>query len=346
MAGGNPLFADAVFEGGGVKGIGLVGALGVLEQAGYRWRRVAGTSAGAIVAALVAAGYTAEELARLMRSLDYRRFQDTTFLDRLGPIGMGASLLLEKGVYEGAYLERWLDERLADKGIATFADLRDEQASPYKHRLQVVAADISNARLVVIPSGLSSYGIEADGFRVSRAVRMSMSIPFFFEPVVIGKTYFVDGGLLSNFPVWLFDRPPGATAGRPRWPTFGLTLIEPEQTKIGEIDSLLDYGRAILYTMLEAHDRRHIEAFDYLRTIAIPTVGVQTTEFDLSSDKRERLYASGQRAAKRFLEQWDHQAYLDAANVAAKADPPRAARWRARVAERSARTVGSLAHQR
>ena len=54
--------ADAVFEGGGVKGIGLVGALEVMEQAGYRWNMLAGTSAGAIVAALVAAGYTASEL--------------------------------------------------------------------------------------------------------------------------------------------------------------------------------------------------------------------------------------------------------------------------------------------
>ncbi len=55
--------ADAVFQGGGVKVIGLVGALTVAEQYGYRWVNVAGTSAGAMVAALVAAGYRAEEVA-------------------------------------------------------------------------------------------------------------------------------------------------------------------------------------------------------------------------------------------------------------------------------------------
>ena len=56
------LYADAVFEGGGVKGIGLVGAVAVAEEKGYRWMNLAGTSAGAIVDTLIAAGYTAEEM--------------------------------------------------------------------------------------------------------------------------------------------------------------------------------------------------------------------------------------------------------------------------------------------
>ena len=55
---------------------------------------------------------------------------------------------------------------------------------------------------------------------------MSMSIPFFFEPVVHKKSYFVDGGILSNFPVWLFDSP-----GIPEWPTFGFKFIEPEYNR-------------------------------------------------------------------------------------------------------------------
>lgn len=68
------LRADAVFEGGGVKGIGLVGALAVAEERGYRWVNVAGTSAGAIVASLVAAGYGAGEMKEILQELDYRRF--------------------------------------------------------------------------------------------------------------------------------------------------------------------------------------------------------------------------------------------------------------------------------
>ena len=51
--------ADAVFEGGGVKGIGLVGAVSEIEKAGYTFENLAGTSAGAIVASLLAVGYKA-----------------------------------------------------------------------------------------------------------------------------------------------------------------------------------------------------------------------------------------------------------------------------------------------
>ena len=78
---GGQLRADLVLEGGGVKGIGLVGALSVLEEAGYRFERVAGTSAGSIVGALVAAGMTSAEMYDVMTTLDYRRFRDATLLD-------------------------------------------------------------------------------------------------------------------------------------------------------------------------------------------------------------------------------------------------------------------------
>lgn len=73
----NQLIADAVFELGGVKGIGLVGAAAVVEQHGYRWSNLAGISAGAIVAGLLAAGYTAAELKQIVSELDYRNLKTT-----------------------------------------------------------------------------------------------------------------------------------------------------------------------------------------------------------------------------------------------------------------------------
>ncbi|MCI0527831.1 MAG: patatin-like phospholipase family protein, partial [Nitrospira sp.] len=100
--------ADAVFEGGGVKGIGLVGALSVAESKGYVWENVAGTSAGAIVAALVAAGYEASELKKIIGSLDYNRFKDKGAVDRIPLFGPLVSLLSEKGIYEGNFLEDWM----------------------------------------------------------------------------------------------------------------------------------------------------------------------------------------------------------------------------------------------
>lgn len=99
MAVNNNLLADAVFEGGGVKGIGLVGAIAVAEERGYQWVNIAGTSAGAIVAALLAAGYRAAEIKKIMADLDYNRFKDRSLLDRVPLVGPLASLIFEKGIY-------------------------------------------------------------------------------------------------------------------------------------------------------------------------------------------------------------------------------------------------------
>ena len=96
--------ADLVLEGGGVKGIGLVGAYAALTDKGYTFHRIAGTSAGAIVGALIACGMPPRELEQIMREVKYKRFQDEGFLDHLGLPGKAISLLFKKGIYEGKYL--------------------------------------------------------------------------------------------------------------------------------------------------------------------------------------------------------------------------------------------------
>jgi len=115
--------ADAVFEGGGVKGIGLVGAVAVAEERGYQWVNIAGTSAGAIVAALLTAGYSASEMKQIMEELDYNSFKDTSPLDRVPIAGPLASLIFEKGIYEGKFFETWIKGLLCKKNVETFNDL-------------------------------------------------------------------------------------------------------------------------------------------------------------------------------------------------------------------------------
>lgn len=347
MAGGEALEADAVFEGGGAKGIGLVGALEVLEERGYRWRLVAGTSAGAIVASLVAAGYSAAELGSVIRRLDYRKFQDEGVLDRLGLPGKILSVLFEKGIYEGDFLLEWLTDRLAEKGVRTFADLPAPEGSLYRHRLQVIASDVTEGRLVVLPEGLPHYGEDPDAFPVAQAVRMSMSIPFFFEPAELKGRLFVDGGLLSNFPVWLFDRQgPTREQARPRIPTFGFKLIEPEEARPIDGGSVFSFTRQIIDTALEAHDRRHVETLDFLRTIGIPTMGVRTTDFDLSPERAEELYRSGRKAAEGFLSTWDMERYIDEARVPKTAvQTQKVSEWQERLRQRSSAMVGTRVYR-
>ncbi len=217
--------ADLVCEGGGVRGIGLVGAVDALCEAGYRFPRVAGSSAGSVVASLVAALQAAGEplsrLAEIMRTIDYRKFLDRSVIGEVPLIGGALSLLVSDGVYRGAYLERLLAGLLADLGVRTFGDLRTgEEPDQFAWSLVVTASDLSRRRLVRIPWDLGSYGIDPDDFPVARAVHASSAIPYVFEPVRVGGATWVDGGLLSDFPVELFDRPDA----QPRWPTFGIRL--------------------------------------------------------------------------------------------------------------------------
>lgn len=323
---GDPLRADLVFEGGGMKGIGLVGALSVLEESGYAAQRRAGSSAGAIVAALHAAGYTAAELRDELMRLDFRDFLDKGWEDRIPVAGVPLSILLDLGVYEGAAIERWMAERLEAKGVRTFADLRRDDGGEDPRAwwsLQVVVSDVTTHEMLVLPKDAErKLGIDPDTLSVAEAVRASMSIPVFFEPKRIadaeGREHLlVDGGMLSNFPVWLFDVP------EPRWPTIGLLLAEADARSsiakgVGEAAAfglgslpVVRFLVSMVQTMVEAHDRLHIDESSFARTIPIETLGVGTTEFDLPPERREALYQAGRRAAEQFLP-FDFDAYLTA----------------------------------
>lgn len=327
MSNGSEKRADLVFEGGGVKGIGLVGALAVLEEQGYEAQNVAGNSAGAVVAALYAAGYTPAELREIIGGEPFRNFFDLGPEDRIPVVGKAISVLKDFGIYEGeAFLSR-MQEFLEPKGVRTFADMvhpRFADAGPlYRYKVQVIAADLTDRRMLVLPRDAHFLGIEPDDLEVALAVRMSMSVPVVFEPVRFknpqtGREHLiVDGGLLSNYPIWLFD-----SDGVPAWPTFGLRLVEPEPQE-SVLDRLgpapvqqaaggvVDFVLSLVKTMLEAHDRLYIETSNFARTIPIPTLGISTLDFDLTPERRDALYESGRKAAEEFLADWDFQAYIE-----------------------------------
>jgi NTE family protein len=308
--------ADAVFEGGGVKGIGLVGAIAVAEERGYRWVNVAGTSAGAIVAALVAAGYSAAEIKEKLKELDYRKFKDPSPFDRVPLVGPVTSLFCEKGIYEGKFFQDWIGGLLRQKNVETFRDLIIEEYKDdkrYRFKLRVIASDISRGRLLVLPQDIARYDIRPEDLNVALAIRMSMSIPFFYEPVTqrnmkTGEiSYIVDGGLLSNFPVWLFDTEDGV----PEWPTFGFKLVEPKEGSPHHIRGPISLLEALFSTMMEAHDARYIEDEQFVRTIPIPTLGIKTTEFKISKKESEALYQSGREAAEKFFATWNFAKYVN-----------------------------------
>ena len=318
--------ADLVLEGGGVKGISHVGAISALEAAGYTFPRVAGASAGAIVGALVAAGMSADRLTRAMRAVDYRSFRDRGLLDRVPIVGRGLSLLLENGIYEGTAVREWLGNLLADEGVETFADLRtddpDSALAPHqRYRLVVVVADLTHGELIRLPWDYErTYGLDPDRQLVVDAVRASMSIPFFYEPVTLEaadgtRSTLVDGGVLSNYPIDTFDR----TDGRPpRWPTFGIKIV-PQlpagRARLFPLLGLVPFGpvrllEQLVTTMMVGHDQAQLaKPWVAARTIRVDTGTISPVDFGLSDAEQETLYKAGRTAARHFLSRWDFDAY-------------------------------------
>lgn len=308
--------ADAVFEGGGVKGIGLVGALWKAEELGYQWRYVAGTSAGAIVASLVAAGYSAEKIKQILEKTDFLKFLDKGLIARVPYIGPLLSVEITNGIYKGNYFENWIGNLLEAKGVKTFKDLKVNRAENGKstYKLRVIAADLSKEKLLVLPHDIKDYGLEPDELPVARAIRMSMSIPFFYQPVKLNylqngqkqTSFIVDGGVLSNFPVWLFDD----HDSKDTFPTFGFRLGKPFYGQKTNIRGPFTLMKALFSTMMEAHDQRYIEEANFARSIFIPTLGVRTTDFDISYQKQKALFNSGVHAADKFFGDWDYPVFL------------------------------------
>src|SRR4051794_28091917 len=161
-------------------------------------------------------------------------------------------------------------------------------------------------------------GTDPDQLPVAEAVRMSMSIPFFFKPVrwpnPIEKQdhQLVDGGMLSNYPIWTFD-----SEGLPEWPTIGIRLTAPQQINEEQgldlvpapnrrfmpppLQRTLSFGTALIDTMTKFHDRLYLDTATFARTVSVPTGEQSGTNFRLTDVGKQTLYVNGEAAVKEFL---------------------------------------------
>lgn len=318
----SPRVADVVLEGGGVRAVALVGAIDELCAHGYGFTRIAGTSAGAIVGSVLAAmvhrGEPLSRLDEITRSLDYRALRDRRaplrWLDRIpGPFEYLADVLAvarREGAYSGERLRDWLDGVLADLGVHTFGDLRledpgGEDSARDRYRLVVSVSDVSRRLFVRLPWDYGDYGLDPDEQSVSRAVHASAATPYLFEPVELrgahGVSTLVDGGLVANFPIGIFDRLDGL---QPRWPTIGIRL-QAEVATDAPVEPVRDpvhLGVALVETAVEgAQTTRALDPFNLARTIGIDTTGIGSFDFDIMPAQRDQLIAHGREAAKAFL---------------------------------------------
>jgi predicted acylesterase/phospholipase RssA/FMN phosphatase YigB (HAD superfamily) len=317
-----------IFEGGGAKGLAHVGALKAAEERQVRFRGAAGTSAGSIIAGLIAVGYTADELfsadqsSALPFNQSYLRFfgrdewqkgkelwrEATGLAEKLNSEAYGVTKafawmrlgLLLKGVesrqavgslgyFSSEAFKKWYNELLNAKVQKKGSD-RTVRFSDVDFNLKIVSADVSASELVV-------HSRETCPDRpIAEAVAASISIPLFFQPQKIDEgNLHVDGGILSNFPAWLFFDEINQDKATP---ILGFELVD--KTKAGKKLDLFGYFRALLGTAISGKKRIEVRGLDNIYTVSIPVVA-QTFDFDMKPEDMKGTYKEGYEAVKAFF---------------------------------------------
>ena len=331
-------FNNLVFEGGGVKGIAYVGALEVLEREGIlqNVKRVAGTSAGAMMAVLVGLCYTADEVKEILWDLNFKKFMDSSF----GIVRDTKRLLEEYGWYKGDYFRNLMADLIKRKtgnGEITFEKLANTKQFRDIH---LVGANLSTGASVMFSAK------ETPKVKVADAARISMSIPLFFASVKGGDTgdqVYVDGGLLDNYSIKTFDKESFVDdkkrnirctdyydkmnaqkrvkelLGKDRYiynkETLGFRLDAKEDISMylthkatvrNKITSFFTYTKALVTTLIDFQDNVHLHSDDWQRTVYIDTLGVRAIDFDISDSKKQKLVESGRQYTEEYLKWYNN----------------------------------------
>ena len=291
-----------VFAGGGCRAAAHVGAFEAAVEAGINFSEVAGTSAGSIIAAFVGAGASPEflrchcgklvfsnllckptgtsvESGLLGRVLKVIPFLNRTLMGRIAMYG---------GAYSSISIEEWVDERISE--------LLPNASRPVKFNAlllptTIVATDLAGGR----PKVWSTTTTPDES--VALAVRCSCSISLFFEPVASGNSRFVDGGLLSNLPAFVFaeSRSSGSLGGRVL--AFSLQDDSKPPARWGHIELL----HSLVGTIVGGATQLQTSMQSGVNVISIPTGDVRATDFNITTEKIDELIDSGREAVFCFI---------------------------------------------
>lgn len=322
-------YKNLVLEGGGVRGLAYAGVFSVLEEKGIlqQIEKVAGSSAGSIAGMLVSVGYAAAEIDSLMMELPIQKFKDGNG----GLVGKYKRLKNAYGIFKGDIFEKWLQQLVAHKTgnpHLSFDQLHQLQVknSLYKD-LYCTGTNLSKQQLEIF-----SYET-TPAMSIALAVRISSSVPLYFEPVVLDNqlrklkkrdtasfvNYYVDGGMLCNYPIGMFD----SCAENCRNPLFcdqvnfniqtiGIKLERPQQIdslnhnsiRIPEydIDKFSVYMAAFSNLLMETLSRKYpgLEN-EKLRTIYVSQGNISPIVKKTQQQDKLLLYNNGVKAATDFF---------------------------------------------
>jgi NTE family protein len=312
---------NLVFEGAGIRGIAYCGALKEMESRGLtnEIQRVAGTSAGAIMAMAVSLGYSADELSEIIANTNFEEFNEGKYLFAGGINRMSKYF----GWYRSRKLDRWLGKIIESKTgnpDITFGELHDGK---YKE-LYITGTCLNKQKLVVFSH--ETY----PQMRIRDAVRISMSIPLYFEAVFLtadGRVIdhprkkedldiMVDGGFTGNFPIRIFDSSRysfqvQSNVHLSNMHTLGFRIDKEEQIRndsLGkelaemQINSIKNYFGAFYTIIIENLNRQSLNDNDWARTISISDGGIKPRIRKLSRGEINILVENGRTAMYSYLQ--------------------------------------------
>lgn len=326
---------NLVFEGGGVLGIAYLGALEYLfAQNSLRdLKRVAGTSAGAITACLVSMSLSFDQIKAMTDSLDFEKVPGTeentlladlpaplqkTLGDLFDDVECVYRLIKNFGWYSSTYFYQWIQAQIASQFDAekkqppyTFADFRNadihQDQRPF-HDLYIVGTDLSYQQSKV-------FCVETTpDMEVAEAVRISMSIPLFFEAVPFNENarvrdsaarLFCDGGLMWNYPISLFDSLYFAEDVVQGINTCTLGLRFLSRRKRRDSKNLLEFIKNLYGCQTSVQqDMFSRNPQDVARSIQIDPGEVSFIDFKMQTNDQtyQFLYTQGYQAAQHYIE--------------------------------------------
>lgn len=284
-------FKNLVFKGGGVLGIAYAGAIQVLEDQKIlqQIERVAGTSAGAITAALVSLKYSADQIHQMVNATNFKSFED-----KWDPLRIPTKY----GLYAGDAFLAWMQKCLTDKHLAATATFQDLHNAGFLD-LHVFATDLNT-------QGLKEFSLATTpNVSVAEACRASMSIPLFFKAWTFSNNIpdnhvYVDGGTIYNYPITTFD-----TGDLPNFQTLGFYLTNmtgPQPPSNLKYDQLFEYVKDLFDTLMNAQviDFQK-DSSERKRTVTIDDFGISATNFALTDAQKVQLYESGKKYTTAYL---------------------------------------------
>ncbi len=310
---------NLVFEGAGMRGIAYSGVLRQFEKSGIsnNIKKVGGTSAGAITALMFSLGYNSDEIYDIISGTKFQKFNDGEFIF----FGGFSRLNGKYGWYKGDNFIKWLEKIIKSKTGNSEITFKELQEKGFK-QLYVTGTSMNKQKLLIFSS--ETY----PQMKVKDAVRISMSIPLYFEAVFIdsiGQVYkkhqgvknldvVVDGGIMGNFPIFMFDSIGVDSFNNkiriPNYKTIGVRIDSDLQIKSDSLDRALvpvqisnisDYLQAFYLIVLENLNRNKLISEDWERTISVSSAGISPKIRKLTKEEKEALILSGEQHTLEFI---------------------------------------------